>query len=282
MESTSRTGVGKPPMEKPLILLTNDDGIRSPGLRAAVEAVLDLGEVVVVAPRDQQTGTGKAISGERGQAPVRESLWVAGAEVPAYAILGTPAMAVLYGVLALVPRRPALVISGINYGTNLGTDVLSSGTLGAALQAAEMGVPALAVSLETEKALHYNNSAELDFHAAQHFLRFFAQRMLTMPLPHDVDVLKVDIPRAATPQTPWRVTRQSRQPYHVAFVRAFASANGAPILDYDAIQTFEGVEPDSDIWATGVERWVSVTPLSVDLTSRVDLAELEGLLRSRR
>ncbi|MGC8838397.1 MAG: 5'/3'-nucleotidase SurE [Anaerolineae bacterium] len=269
-------------MERPLILLTNDDGLRSPGLRAAAEAVLDLGDVLVVAPRDQQTGTGKAISGERGQVPVRESLWVAGREVPAYAILGTPAMAVLYGVLALVPRRPALLISGINYGTNLGTDVLASGTLGAALQAAEMGVPALAVSLETEKALHYDNSTELDFRAAQHFLRFFAQRMLAMDLPHDVDVLKVDIPREATPQTPWRVTRQSRQAYHVAFVRAFASPGGAPILDYDAIQTFEGVEPDSDIWATGMERVVSVTPLSLDLTSRVDLAELEGLLRSRR
>lgn len=270
------------PAERPLILLTNDDGIHSPGLRAAAEAVLDLGDVLVVAPRDQQTGTGKAISGKRGQTPAQESLRVARTEVPAYAILGTPAMAILYGLLALVPRRPDLVISGINYGTNLGTDVLASGTLGAALQAAEMGVPALAISLETEKALHYDNSTELDFYATQHFLRFFAQCMLAMDLPHDVDVLKVDVPQGATPQTPWRVTRQSRQAYHVAFVRAVASPGGAPILDYDAIQIFDGVEPDSDIWATGAEGLVSVTPLSLNLTSRVDLAELEGLLRSRR
>lgn len=269
-------------VERPLILLTNDDGIRSPGLRAAVEAVLDLGEVFVVAPRDQQTGTGRAIAGERGQLPAREVLRVAGMEVPAYAILGTPAMAVLYGVLALAPRRPSLLISGINYGANLGTDVLASGTLGAALEAADLGVPALAVSLETEKALHYDNSTELDFRAPQHFLRFFAQRMLAVPLPHDVDVLKVDVPQGATPQTPWRVTRQSRQRYHVAFVRAYASPGGAPILDYDALQAFEGVEQDSDVWATRVERLVSVTPLSLDLTSRVDLAELKGLLRPGR
>lgn len=269
------------PPERPLILLTNDDGIRSPGLRAAAEAVLDLGEVLVVAPRHQQTGTGRGISGERGQVPAREFLPVAGAEVPAYAILGTPAMAVIYGVLALSPRRPDLVISGINYGANLGTDVLASGTLGAALEAADLGVPALAVSLETEKALHYDNSTELDFGAAQHFVRFFAQRMLAAPLPHDVDVLKVDIPQGATVQTPWRVTRQSRCRYHIAFVRGYA-ASGAPILDYDALQSFEGVEEDSDIWATRVERMVSVTPLSLEMTSRVDLRTLEGLLKDKR
>ena len=125
--------------ERPLILITNDDGIRSPGLRAAVEAVADLGEVFVVAPQDQQSGTGRAIVGQRGQTPVEESLLVWGTPMKAYSVAGSPAMAVLYALLVLVPRRPSLAIAGINYGENLGTDVTVSGTVGAALEAADLG-----------------------------------------------------------------------------------------------------------------------------------------------
>lgn len=265
--------------ERPLILITNDDGIRSPGLRAAVEAVADLGEVFVVAPQDQQSGTGRAIVGQRGQTPVEESLLVWGTPMKAYSVAGSPAMAVLYALLVLVPRRPSLAIAGINYGENLGTDVTVSGTVGAALEAADLGVPALAVSLEADKAYHYAPSTELDLRAAQHFLRFFAQRMLTTPLPDDVDVLKVDVPRNATLSTPWRVTRQSRRRYHQAFASPRGTTRGAPCLDYEALRAFDGVEEDSDIWAMRVGGLVSVTPLSLDATSRVCLQDLEGLLR---
>jgi len=266
--------------EKPLILMTNDDGIRSPGLRAAVEAVADLGEILVVAPKDQQTGTGRAIIGRREQSPVKETFF--GTPVRAYAVDGTPAMAVLYGVLVLAPRPPRLVISGINYGENLGTDVTSSGTLGAALEAADFGIPALAVSLQADKSLHYDNSTELDFQAVQHFVRLFARRMLAEPLPEDVDLLKVDVPRTATPETPWRITRQSRRRYHAAFLRPNSPPEGPPALDYDAIHTFEDVEKDSDIWALRVDGVVSATPLSLDMPSRVSLRGLEELLREKR
>lgn len=264
--------------QQPLILVTNDDGIRSPGLQATVEAVADLGEILVVAPRHQQTGAGRSISGERGQALTEEPFAVGTQTVPAYAIVGSPAMAMLYAMLVLAPRRPSLAIAGINYGENLGTDVSVSGTVGAALEAADLGVPALAISVEADKAFHYDNSAPLDFRAAQHFTRLFAQKVLACNLPPDVDVLKVDVPARATPDSPWRVTRQSRHRYHMPFARHHTTG-APPLMDYEAMLNFEDVEPDSDIWATRVDSVVSVTPLSLDMTSRVELRSLEDLLK---
>ena len=124
----------------------------------------------------------------------REAVTVGCQAMPAYGLTGSPAQAVLYGVLALAPhlygRKPDLVISGINYGENLGTCVTASGTVGAALQAAELGVPGLAVSLETDKAFHLHHGQDMDWSAAAAITRHFAQTMLAARLPFDVDVLK--------------------------------------------------------------------------------------------
>ncbi len=155
---------------RPLILLTNDDGIRSPGLLAVAEAVCDLADLLMVAPATQQTGMGRGISAAVDGKVIREEVPVGCQQMPAYALTGSPALAVLYGILALAPhthgRRPDLVISGINYGENLGTCVTSSGTVGAALQAAELGIPGLAVSLETEKAYHFNHGHDVTWDTA--------------------------------------------------------------------------------------------------------------------
>jgi 5'-nucleotidase len=186
---------------------------------------------------------------------------------------------VLYGVLAVASRRPDLVISGINYGENLGTSVTVSGTVGAALQAAEMGIPGLAVSLETEKAYHYDHGEDVDWRAAAHFTHRFAEVVLQRQLPFDVDVLKVEVPRGATPRTAWRATRVSRQPYWLAKASGRRELPEARPLDYETGYDPAVLEPDSDIHALLVERVVSVSPLSLDLTSRVGLGTLEELLR---
>ncbi len=266
-------------MERPLIFVTNDDGITSPGLRAAVEAVLPLGDVLVVAPADQQTSMGRSMPQTDGTLHPFD-FTVHDRPIPAYALNGSPAMAVVVGVLALCQeRRPALTVSGINYGENLGNGVTISGTVGAAFQAASMGIPGLAVSLETDHDFHYHHG-DVDWSTAVHFTRYFAQRMLSRPLPFDVDVIKVDVPRDATPETPWRVTRQSRHSYYRAFFLEPAP-NGLPggRVGYEVAARPEDVEPDSDIYAFMVDRVVSVTPLSLDCTSRVDFAALEGVLR---
>src|SRR5512136_1048581 len=162
----------------PLILMTNDDGIHSPGLHAAVKAVCDLGMVVVAAPRRQQTGASRSYPPVIDKRIYREEIPVNCHTVVAYGMETSPAQAVLSALLDLVPRKPDLLISGINYGENLGTGVTISGTIGAAIEAASVGVPGLAVSLETLKEFHYHHSDAVDFTAAAAFVRRFTQIML--------------------------------------------------------------------------------------------------------
>lgn len=270
---------------RPLILLTNDDGIRSPGLLAAAEAVCALGDLLMVAPATQQTGMGRGIPPIKGGQLIREDVTVACQAMPAFSITGSPAQSVLYGVLALAPhvygRQPNLVISGINYGENLGTCVTASGTVGAALQAAELGLLGLAVSLETEQAYHLHHGEDVDWRAAAGITHTFARALLNKQLPLDVDVLKIDVPADATSLTPWRVTRQSRQPYYHDYPPAeFSPSEELPPLPYGIHVHWDTLEGDSDIWAFARDRVIAVTPLSHDLTSRVDFAALEALLRS--
>ena len=265
--------------ERPLILVTCDDGIESPGLRAAVQAALELGDVLISAPCEQQTASGRSLPTFNDGAIHPVEYVVGGQRVPAFALHGSPAQAVLYALMDLVSRKPALCLSGINFGENVGSGVTISGTVGAAMEAADAGIPSLAVSLETEKRYHYHHSDEVDFTAAGYFAHYFAQQLLTRPLPPDVDLLKVEVPRDATPETPWRVTRLSRQRYYHALPTGRRSLTEKRRLDYEMVVDYESLEPDSDIRAVVVDRVVAVTPLSLDLTSRVSFEVLERLLR---
>jgi 5'-nucleotidase len=264
---------------RPLILVTCDDGIESPGLRAAVRAVLPLGEVVVSAPCEQQSGAGRSLPTFNDGAIHEVFYQVDGQQVLAYAIHGSPAQAVLYALVELVSRKPALCVSGINFGENVGSGVTASGTVGAALEAADERVLALAASLETDKQYHYNHSEDVDFSAATHFTRFFAAQMLSRQLPADVDLLKLEVPCDATPETPWRVTRLSRQRYFQVLPSGRRYLGEKRRLDFEMVVDHATLEPDSDIQAVLVDRIVSITPLSLDLTSRVAFDKLEALLR---
>jgi 5'-nucleotidase len=266
--------------ERPLILLTNDDGIASPGLLAAAEAVCDLGELLIVAPATQQTGMGRGTPPLLNGVITLESLRVGCEDVQVYALNGSPAQTVVIAVLGIAPRRPVLVVSGINYGENLGTAVTGSGTVGAALQAAEMGIPGLAVSLETDKAYHYNHGEDVHWSVAAHFTRLFAAQMLAGPMPFDVDVLKVDVPADATFETSWRMTRQARQAYYKVFPPQARMSPGPLVqMDYGIEIDWDTLGEDTDVYAFSRDRVVSVTPLSQDLTSRVDLDQLAQRLR---
>jgi 5'-nucleotidase len=261
------------PDERPLILVTCDDGVESPGLRAAVHAMLDLGDVLVSAPCEQQTGAGRSLPTFNDGGIHAIDYCVGGQQVPAYAIHGSPAL------VELVPRRPALCVSGINFGENVGSGVTGSGTVGAAMEAADEGIPGLAVSLETDVEHHYDHPEDLDLTTAAHFAHLFAARMIEQRMPSDVDLLKVEVPRDATPETPWRITRLSRQRYYRALPSGRNDLAEKRRLDYDIIIDHATLEPDSDVHALRVDRVVSVTPLSLDLTSRVAFEELDALLR---
>lgn len=265
--------------ERPQILLTNDDGIGSPGLWAAAEALSELGYVTVAAPREQHSGAGRSMPiGSDGvlreeQVTVRAVTW------KVYAIGGSPAQAVQHGILELMPRRPDLVVAGINYGENLTTSVTISGTIGAALEGAAFGVPSLAVSLEMPQEYYLSYTKEIDFSAASHFTALFGAMLLrSKPWP-DVDVLKVDIPCDATPETPWAVTRLSRLRYYLPVAPNRRQLDESAPVGYEVAADPEEHEVDSDVYALRVARQVSVTPLSLDITSRVDLRKLARTYR---
>ncbi|MEW6093611.1 MAG: 5'/3'-nucleotidase SurE [Chloroflexota bacterium] len=265
-------------MEKRQILLTNDDGIESPGLWAAAEALSDLGYVTVAAPRDQASGMGRSLPATSDGLIRPQVLTVRGREWTVYSVGGSPAQAVLHGILEIMPRQPDLVVSGINYGENVASGITISGTVGAAMEAAGMGIRALAISLETGVEHHRSYSREIDFSTAAYFTAFFARLLLGKIMPADVDLLKVDVPSDATPQTPWQVTRVSRQCYFTPIPPQRSSWDQPGRVDY-ILNAEVTSEPNSDVYALRVRRQVSVTPLSLDMTSRVEFKVFERLLR---
>jgi 5'-nucleotidase len=264
---------------KKQILLTNDDGIQSPGLWAAAEALAGLGYITVAAPRQQFSGAGRShpltLDGtiEKVKLKVHEQEW------DVYAVSGSPAQSVVHGVYELTSRRPDLVVAGINYGENIGTCITGSGTVGAAMEAAAMGIPALAVSQQLRDNDYLGYSREVDFTAAGHFTRLFARLLLERKMPPDVDLFKLDIPAGATPETPWRMTRLSRLPYFNAVIKPRSSLSEPGVLDYPISAPLEQTELDSDVHALAYEKVVSLTPLSLDMTSRIDLRQFEKDLR---
>jgi len=262
------------------ILLTNDDGIESPGLWAAAEALSTLGFVTVAAPRDQASGTGRSLPVTSDGRISRGLLTIKGQEWEVFSVGGTPGQAVQHAVLEIQPERHFdLVVSGINYGENLGTGITVSGTVGAAMEAAAMGIPALATSLQLLDDGYYSYSREVDFSTAAHFTCLFAKFMLENPLPDDVDLLKLDVPNSATPATPWRVTRLARHRYFVPFaVRQGSWDEPGKIAARAEVQRDE-VEEDSDVRAVTFDHIVSITPISLDMTSRVKMTAMERLLR---
>ncbi len=266
---------------RPLILVTNDDGIYSPGLHAVVEAVCDLGDVFVAAPRQQYSNAGRSYAAAYIQETDarRETLPVDCPGLVAYSLQGTPAQSVMRALVELVPRLPDLLISGINYGENMGVGVTVSGTIGAAIEGACAGIPGIAASLQTPHEYHYTPSSEVDFSVAAAFTRKFAQVMLNKEMPADVDVLKIDVPATCTVDSPWRLTRISRQPYYVSIPRRKLAPDRTELVDYEVKVDTDNLEPDSDIRALAVDEVVSVAPLSIDLSSRVDRAPLEAEMR---
>lgn len=261
----------------PLILVTNDDGIHSPGLHAAISALEHLGELLIVAPSQQQSGMSRSLPGLFDGRIEAIELQHEERRYPAYHLDGSPAQSVLYGVVQLASRRPDLVVSGINYGENLGSNTMISGTVGAALQGGDMGIRSLAFSLETHKDYHYNHGFDVDWSGAAYWLGYFARLALEDRVwPEDVSVLKIDLPEHASATTPWTVTRQSRQSYYIS--RKDPALPDAR-LDYEIYIDRERLEPDSDIHAFAIDRVISVTPLSVDLTARTRLSRFEAHLR---
>ena len=266
---------------RPQILLTNDDGILSPGLWAAASSLSKLGFVTVTAPREQSSGASRSLPNTSDGIIQEQRVQVNGQEWTVFSIGGTPAQTVLHGVFEVMKKKPDLVVSGINYGENVATGVTISGTVGAAMEAAALGIPAMAVSLEAAAHYHLTYSEELSFLVAAEFTKRIARLLLKKKLPPDVDLLKVDVPSDATVDTPWQLTRVSKQRYYEPIAPTRTSWSEPVILGYQEAGDLEREPEDTDVYVLRKKRMVSVSPLSLDLTSRVDFSELDRLMRPK-
>ncbi|MGE0710346.1 MAG: 5'/3'-nucleotidase SurE [Planctomycetota bacterium] len=231
------------------ILLANDDGVESPGLHAAFEALSELGYVDVVAPAEQRSGAAHAITLET---PLRAD---ALEELPGYRVPGTPVDCVKLALNQLV-ERPDLVVSGINQGNNGGILVHYSGTVAAAKEACLQGIPALAVSL-----CEYKNP---DFTAAARVTRHLAERLLAAPLPPGV-LLNVNVPnRPYEDLKGLRWCRQSLAPLPDVYERR-EDPRRRPYYWLGGSGPFRGRDAQDDLIAVE-EGWVALVPLRIDWT----------------
>ena len=240
------------------ILITNDDGITAPGIKALEQSLAALGEVTVVAPDREMSATSQSIT---LHTPIR----VHRIDARHYGIGGTPADSVIMALYKILPQRPDLVVSGINPGGNLGENVVYSGTVGGANEAAVHGVPSFAISLASRK--------DLDFTGAAAFAVQLATRILEEGLEPGV-CLNVNVPRGEVRGV--RITRQSQKISQNLVVEQ-KDPRGRPHYWLDESIEFDEVEPDSDYGALRA-REISVTPLQVDRTHYPSLNHLSRWL----
>ncbi|MCY4146894.1 MAG: 5'/3'-nucleotidase SurE [Chloroflexi bacterium] len=270
-------------MSQPTILFTNDDGIDSPGLWAAVAAFRGCGRLLVAAPREQQSGMGRSMPHYSEGRIFPYTPPGDFGDCLAYAVDGTPAQAVQHAVLELADQQqPALLVSGINYGENTGNGVTISGTVGAALEGASFGILSIAVSLQTPTDLHLTHSDAVDFRSAAVWTRRFGEWLIDhAALPDDVDALKIDVPWDATAATDWRLTRLSRRRVYFPTRPERLALSDPAKLGYHYHADPNLAEPDSDVYVLLHEGLVSVTPISLDMTSRTDMFRLRQILLDR-
>jgi len=239
---------------KPHILLTNDDGIFAPGLYALYQALKDMAEVSVVAPDSEKSAVGHAITLSD---PLRVSEFEKFGEFFGYAVKGTPADCVKIAYYALLERKPDLVISGINYGSNTGINIIYSGTVSAATEGMLLGIPALAISLTTYKDADFTYAAKLGVR--------LAEKVLAHGLPKDT-LLNVNVPNV--PESEIRgiaITRMGNSTYNDNYDRRVDPHNRVYYwLTGSKIEANEGIEFDDGAVRQNL---VSITPIHFDLTN---------------
>ena len=241
-------------------------------------AVKHLGDIFIVAPRYQQTAMSRSFPKGDGIGIIEKVILdVDGVPYSGYTVYGSPAQAVSHAVLELSAIKPDLCLCGINYGENVGTRLFPSGTIGAALEASTYGIPGLAINLEASIEMqHSSDYNPLNWSTAMHFTSYFSNLILNEGLPKEIGVLNVNIPTNATPKTPIRKTRQSMQDYFVFKKPEKRDLSKGFRLQTEVRIDLAKLEPDSDIKACIIDRVVSVTPLTQDITARIEWGNQNG------
>ena len=251
--------------EKPVILITNDDGVTAPGILNLVEAVKDLGKIVVVAPDKPQSGMGHAIT--IGQ-PLRLHKIHTIENVETWSCTGTPVDCVKLAVDKVLHRKPDICLSGINHGANHSINVIYSGTMSAAVEAAIESIPSIGFSL-----LDYRIDA--DFTGARKYVRLLVEKMLKTKLDKHT-VLNVNIPAVAPELLKgFKICKQAYAKYEEDFIeRNDPHGRHYYWLTGEFVNFDKG--KDTDVWALA-NNYVSVVPVQFDLTNYVLKAKLEKL-----
>ena len=242
--------------KKPLILVTNDDGINAPGIRALITVMNTIGDVVVVAPDSPQSGMGHAIT--LNATLYSKEVHLDNGPQKEFSCSGTPADCVKLAIREMLDRTPDLCVSGINHGSNASINVIYSGTMSAAIEAGIEGIPAIGFSL-----LDY--SLEADFEPAKKYIKLLVEECLAQGLPSGV-VLNVNIPKL--PQEKIKGVKVCRQAD--AYWQEKFDKRTSPLgRDYywltgEFINKDKG--EDTDEWALA-NGYVSVVPVQFDLTA---------------
>ncbi len=244
-------------MKKPLILVTNDDGITAPGLRALISTMKEIGDVIVVAPDSPQSGMGHAITIDNTLYSKKVVIDQEEGAPSEYSCSGTPADCVKLALQEILDRRPDICVSGINHGSNASINVIYSGTMSAAIEAGIEGVPAIGFSL-------CDYSWEADF---KHSLKS-VKRIVSEALQHGIPegtVLNVNIPKTDAEPKGIKVCRQARANWKEKFDKR-KSPTGKDY--YWLTGEFELLDEgeDTDEWALA-HGYVSVVPTQFDLTA---------------
>jgi 5'-nucleotidase len=251
-------------MQKPVILVTNDDGIMAPGIRNLIAFMLEIGEVVVVAPDKGQSAMGHAVT---ITAPIRLEKIKVNGDHQEYSCSGTPVDCVKLAVNKVLHRKPDILVSGINHGSNSSINVIYSGTMSAAIEGAMEGIPAIGFSL-------LDFSYDADFISAKKYIQQIVRNVLHHGLPKG-NCLNVNIPALKEHQLKGvRICRQAK----ANWVENFDHRTDPRGKDYywltGEFQLHEDAD-DTDEWALAHD-YISVVPIQFDFTAHKLISEIKN------
>lgn len=250
---------------RPLILLTNDDGVAARGLAHLASLMSRLGRVVIVAPATPQSGKSSALTVDAALT-LRQCEPVAGAET--YSVDGTPVDCVKLAMHAVLDRKPDILISGVNHGSNAAINNLYSGTMGAAMEGCVLGIPSVGFSL-------LSHDPKADFSQTDSLILDIAGRVLKSDLPAGI-CLNVNFPARCTPKG-LKVVRAALGHWSEEYAD-FATPSGRPF--YWLTGRFDNAEPDcsetDEYWLA--RQWATVVPIRPDQTAHDALAGIKNLL----
>lgn len=251
--------------KKPVILVTNDDGITSKGISALVEVMQEFGEVVVVAPDSPQSGMGHAITIEH---PLRLDKVEFHGEFIGWQCSGTPVDCVKLAVNKVLHRKPDLCVSGINHGSNSSINVIYSGTMSAAMEGAIENIPSIGFSLN-------NYDLNADFTASKHFVRTIAKNVLEKGMP-DKTLLNVNIPNKSVDNIKGiKICRQAIAKWEEEFDERLDPRSRKYYWLTGKFKLYDEGE-DTDEWALAND-YVSVVPVQYDLTAHHALPHFNNM-----